>query len=154
MEAGRPLTVVMIPPDHQGSDAAPTVFIVDDDDAVRDSLAVLLEAAGLPVAAFASGVEFLAAYERGRPGCLLLDLDLPGMSGPEVLRALVAAGAKLPVILITGRRDGVLRAQATAEDVVGLLEKPFQDQVLMRTIGAALGRHAPARRGAAGSGDA
>ncbi len=71
----------------------PVVFVVDDDEAVRDSLAALLESAGLPVVVFASGKVFLAAYDPRQRGCLLLDLDLPDMHGTEVLQALFAAGA-------------------------------------------------------------
>ena len=128
------------PRDPSGDGRGATVFVVDDDEAVRDSLAVLLEAAGFAVAAFASGRDFLAAYDPREAGCLVLDLDLPDVTGPEVLQALVADGVDLPVILITGRRDGPLRSRAQAAEVVALLEKPFRGDLLLDTVRVALGR--------------
>lgn len=145
MQAKPSFIAAMIPPALRDGAAAgaATVFVVDDDEAVRDSLTVLLEAAGLSVAAFASGSDFLAGYDQRRRGCLLLDLDLPDLSGHEVLRRLIADGVTLPVILITGRRRGRLLAQAGTADVVALLEKPFQEQALLAAIHDALGSHAP-----------
>jgi two-component system, LuxR family, response regulator FixJ len=144
LQAKPSFTAAMIPPPaRNGAAGAATVFLVDDDEAVRDSLTVLLEAAGLPVVAFASGRDFLAAYDQRQPGCLLLDLDLPDMTGHEVLRRLIADGVTLPVILITGRRSSKPLSQAGAADVVALLEKPFQEQVLLAAIHDALGTHAP-----------
>ncbi len=117
---------------------------MDDDEAVRDSLAALLESVGLPVVVFASGKDFLAAYDPRQRGCLLLDLDLPDMHGTEVLQALFAAGAALPVIVITGRRGGAQRRSwPEAAYVVTLLDKPFQEQALLTAIHDALGRRAP-----------
>ena len=127
-----------------------TVFVVDDDEAVRDSLAALLESVGVEVATFASGRAFLAAHDGRRAGCLVLDLDLPDMTGLDLLDALATAGAPLPVILITGRRGSALRARADGADVVALLEKPFPERALLDAITAALGGR-PARADGGGA---
>ncbi len=80
----------------------PAVFIVDDDDAVRRFLSGLIESVDLRVEAYASAREFLAAYEPGRPGCLVLNMRMPGMSGLELQRALAHQAIDLPVIILTG----------------------------------------------------
>ena len=128
-----------------------TVFVVDDDEAVRDSLAALLESVGVEAATFASGREFLAAHDGRRPGCLVLDLDLPDMTGLDLLAALAAGGARLPAILITGRRASALRARADGAAVIALLEKPFPERALLEAIAAALGGPRTRADGAGGA---
>jgi two-component system response regulator FixJ len=117
---------------------APTVFIVDDDDAVRDSLKVLLEFQDYRVRDYPSGAAFLAAEQPPHNGCLVLDLHMPVMSGFELLDILTASRFDLPVILITGRNDAAVQARADASGAIALLEKPFDDDVLLQTIRRAL----------------
>lgn len=114
------------------------IYIVDDDDAVRDSVRILLEVHGYDVQDFASGPEFLAGFD-GRPkACLILDINMPGMGGLEVLDAVGAKWPGLPVIMITGRGDGASKTQALRNGAVALLEKPFGDMALVQSIERAL----------------
>lgn len=83
----------------------PTVFVVDDDDAMRDALTQLLESAGLNVESHADGPAFLAAYDPDRTGCLLLDMAMPGMTGQQVQEALNACGLVVPIVFLTGHGD-------------------------------------------------
>lgn len=117
-----------------------TVFIVDNDDAVRAALSLLVHSYGLEVEAFASAEEFLDAYPRGRAGCLLLDLHMPGMKGPDLQDALAALGIHLPVIIVTGYKDDPLAKRALEAGAVAVLAKPFRHEELMRHVQIALGR--------------
>lgn len=115
-----------------------TIHIVDDDPAVRDSVRVLLEAHDFVVRAYASGMEFMANGNVDRGGCLLLDVNMPGMSGIDVLQAVRARGSDLPVVLITGLRENLDRIAAARVGALGLLEKPFTEGALLASIRAAL----------------
>lgn len=117
------------------------VFVVDDDDAVRDSLKTLLELQSLTVQAFETCQDFLATGP-GIPGCLVLDIHLPGMSGFDLMEAMQREGRSLPTILITARCDDAIRLRARALGAVDLLEKPIDFDSLM----AAIGRCLPAPR--------
>ncbi|HEY0832474.1 MAG TPA: response regulator, partial [Azospirillum sp.] len=108
--------------------AEPTVFVVDDDDAVRDSLQVLLECAGFRVESFASPADFLASDAPRRAGCLLVDVRMPEMSGLEVQERLAGAGHALPVIVMTGHADVPLAVRAMKAGAVDFVEKPFDDE--------------------------
>ena len=124
------------------SDAAvetETVFIVDDDQAVRDSLRMLLRSIGLQAEAFASAHEFLEAY-GDRPGCLVLDIRMPGMSGLELQDELNRRQAILPIIFITGHGDVPMAVEAMQAGAVDFLQKPFRDQDLIDRINQALER--------------
>ena len=123
-----------------------TIYVVDDDDAVRDSLALLLEAAGLRVEAFADGAEALRRCRDERPACVVTDVRMPGMDGLELQRQLSRLHAQLPVIVITGHGDVPLAVQAMKAGAVDFIEKPFSDQVILASIEAAVAR---GRRGAA-----
>src|SRR3990167_8455045 len=92
-----------------------TVFVVDDDDAVRDSLAMLLRSVGLPVEAFSSGIAFIDRFRPDLTGCLVLDIRMPKMSGLEVQQKLLELGSNLPVIFITGHGDIPMAVQAIKE---------------------------------------
>jgi FixJ family two-component response regulator len=127
------------------ADREPIVYIVEDDEAVRDALAVLLESTGYAVGAFASARAFLEGYRPGRPGCLLVDLDLPGMDGPELVGILVARRIELPAVLMSGRMRGPRLQNHLPRGVVGLLEKPFGDHALLQRIAFALGLAPPAQ---------
>lgn len=124
-----------------------TIFVVDDDDAVRDSLRALLESAGLTVEAYASGRAFLEGYAPHRRGCLLLDVRLPDMSGLELQRTLAAQGVGLAVIMITGHGDVPMAVNAMKAGAVDFIEKPYQDDTILGCIERArdLDRSARAR---------
>ena len=113
--------------------------MIDDDEAVCDSLRVLLDLAGLNVAAYGSAEDFLRDHPQqgsGR-GCILLDIDLPGMSGLDLLRTLRRNGSRLPVVIITGRGAPAVE-QAEEAGALAVLEKPFLDGALMSCIERAL----------------
>ncbi len=112
----------------------PTIFVVDDDEAVRDSLRVLLEAAGHVVETYSSGVDFLGAVVARRRGCLVIDLDMPNLNGVEVLKALQRDRIALPAILITGRGDARMEADATRAGVVAIIDKPIRAELILETI--------------------
>ncbi len=120
--------------------ANPTIFVVDDDTAVQDSLRVLLESANHTVKTFGSGLEFLQADQACSEGCLVLDLDLPVMSGLKVFEELAARNSDMPVILITGRADKATRERCLRNGAVVVLEKPIRDGHLLEAIGRALAR--------------
>lgn len=115
-----------------------TVFIVDDDAAIRDALTQLLETASLEVESHADGHAFLAAYGEDRPGCLLLDMAMPGMSGLEVQAALRARGLAIPVIFLTGHGDIPLAVRTLQAGAVDFLEKPIQGGMLLERVQRAL----------------
>lgn len=115
-----------------------TVYLVEDDDAVRDSLAQVLEGAGLPVRAYASGEAFLAAYRGDPGGCAVLDVRLPGMSGPELQEALAARGADIPIIFLTGHADVPLAVRALKAGAYDFLEKPARNAALLDRVRSAL----------------
>lgn len=124
----------------------PIVFVVDDDPAVRDSLRLLLESVGLIAETFSSPYQFLEAIVPEQHGCVLLDIRMPGMSGLELQRRLVARGIAMPVIIITGHGDVTTAVQAMKTGAVDFLEKPFNDQVLLDRIHAAIHHDSSARR--------
>ena len=117
---------------------SPTVFIVDDDEAVRTSLRLLVKSVGLSAATFVSAQEFLASYDPQQPGCLVLDVRMPGMSGLEVQRQLNLRGAVLPVIFITGHGDIAMAVEAMQDGAFDFLQKPFRDQDLIDRLQRAL----------------
>lgn len=117
-----------------------SIYIVDDDEAVRESAQILLEAHGYDVQIFANGPDFLARFDGQRRSCLILDINMPGMDGLEVLDIARARWPHLPVIMITGRGDKSARLRALENGAVALLEKPFADVVLLGSIEQALAR--------------
>jgi RNA polymerase sigma factor (sigma-70 family) len=121
--------------------ATATVYVVDDDADVREALTRLLRSAGWAVAAFADGDAFLAGIDESRPGCLLLDVTMPGLSGPQVHDALRARGLALPVIFLTGNgslSDGV---RAMKHGALDFMEKPVDADTLLPAIDEAVRRH-------------
>lgn len=115
-----------------------TVFVVDDDAAMRDALAQLLETASLRVETHADGRAFLAAYEADRPGCLLLDMAMPGMTGLEVQATLNARGLAIPIIFLSGHGDIPMAVRAVQAGAVDFLEKPIQGAALLQRVQRAL----------------
>ena len=121
---------------------APTVFVVDDDEGVRNSLRFLLKSVGLTTRALSSATEFLDAYKPSQPGCLVLDVRMPGMSGLELQEQLNLRGAVIPVIFITGHGDISMSVRAMKAGAIDFLTKPFRDQDLIDRIQRALERDA------------
>ena len=125
----------------------PVVFIVDDDASVRRSIQDLLASVALHSEAFASPQEFLDSKRANSPGCLVLDVRLPGMSGLDFQRALAEAGVNLPIIFITGHGDVPMSVQAMKLGAVEFLMKPFRTQELLDAIQQALDRDRKLREG-------
>lgn len=118
--------------------SAATVFVVDDDAAVRDGLALLLETAGITVQTFDSADAFLAAFDPGGAGCLVLDVRMPGKTGPELQSALNDRGARVPIIFLTAHGDIPTTVQAMKAGAVDFLTKPIDARVLLERVRAAL----------------
>ena len=123
----------------------PTVFVVDDDEAVRGSLMLLLKSLGLPVVTFASAPGFLAAYRPEQAGCLILDIRMPGMSGLELQHQLNVLGAVIPVIFISGHGDIPMAVEAMQHGAFDFLQKPFRDQDLIDRVQKAMERDSLSR---------
>jgi two-component system response regulator FixJ len=117
------------------------VHVIDDDIAVRQSLAFLLSTAGYAVRVHESAVAFLEALPGAQDGCVVTDIRMPGMDGLELQRQLRTLKVGLPVIVITGHGDIALAVQAMKAGAVDFIEKPFDDDVLLGAIGSALDRH-------------
>jgi len=115
-----------------------TIFIVDDDLEVRQAVALLMESVGLPVETYGSADEFLEAFDPERPGCLILDVRMPGMSGLELQARLAAETIHPPVIIITGHGDVPMAVRAVQAGAVDFIEKPFNDQSLLDSVHRAL----------------
>jgi FixJ family two-component response regulator len=113
---------------------ASKVFIVDDDEAVRDSIKVLLESHGMPADAFGSTADFARNYKPGPNQCLILDQHMPQVTGLAFLGSSKGAALRLPVILLTGRGDESIRARARELGVKAYLEKPVPNDTLLATI--------------------
>ncbi len=118
----------------------PTVFVVDDDHAVRRFLCGLIASVDLRVEAYASAREFLDAYEPGRPGCLLLDIRMPGMSGLELQKELAERAIGLPVIILTGHGNVQVAVHAMKAGAVDFIEKPFNNELLLDRIQKAVAK--------------
>jgi two-component system, LuxR family, response regulator FixJ len=134
------------PPERHSTDIVqPIVYVVDDDDAVRDSLKVLLESYDLTVRDFGSVPDFLDAVDSNGAACLVLDLHLPVMGGFDVMNTLGQRGSRLPVIVITGRGDAQTKTRALQAGATAFLEKPVDHRSLMAAIQTALQAHTRAR---------
>jgi two-component system response regulator FixJ len=116
----------------------PTVFIVDDDAAVRGSLSLLMKSAGHRTMVFESAQLFLAQYADAQPGCLLLDVRMPGLSGPDLQRELNARRATIPVIFMSGHADVPMAVEAMRCGAFDFVQKPFGDQELLDRVSRAL----------------
>jgi two-component system response regulator FixJ len=120
------------------NNSRPTIFVVDDDAAVRDALKLLLRSVGQAVETYGSAQEFLDAYSEDRPGCLVLDIRMPGMSGLELQQRLNEKHSILPIIFITGHGDVPMAVEAMQAGAVDFIQKPFRDQDLIDRINQAL----------------
>ncbi len=118
----------------------PIIFVVDDDEAVRLSTEMLIRSMGLRAESFDSAAEFLEDFDPQQPGCVILDIRMPGMSGLELQEHLNALGATIPVIFVTGHGDVPMAVKAMKAGAVDFLQKPFRDQELIDRVHAALDR--------------
>ena len=123
-----------------------TVFLVDDDESLRDALSFLLESVDLRVESFRSAADFLASLDPQRPGCLVLDIRMPGMSGLTLQKQLVDSGIKLPVLIITGHGDVPMCVQAFQNGAFAFLEKPVNHQEFLDEIHRAIEQDAQQRQ--------
>src|SRR6266404_5798576 len=121
-------------------EVSPIVFVVDDDEAVRNSLRLLLKSVGLAASALPTAQEFLDSYRPNQPGCLVLDVRMPGMSGMELQQQLNTRGAVIPVIFISGHGDIPMAVEAMQQGAFDFLQKPFRDQDLIDRIQRALAK--------------
>src|SRR5690606_21986478 len=128
--------------------AAPLVLIVDDDEALREAIGELLASAGIDSAGFASTAQLLASGLLARPGCLVLDVRMPGASGLDLQERLRREGEAKPIVFLTGHGDIPMSVQAMKAGAVDFLTKPVRDQTLLDAVGAAIAEDA-ARREAA-----
>ena len=115
-----------------------TVYIVDDEPALRDSIAMLVSSVGLAAKTFATAEEFLANYSPGVPGCVVADVRMPGMSGLELQEHLNAKRVTLPVVVMTGHGDIAMAVRAMKSGAADFLEKPFNNQVFLDSVQRAL----------------
>lgn len=128
------------------SEADTTVFLVDDEQAVVTAVSRVLRAAGFRTATFDSALLFLERYVSGTPGCLVLDLSMPGMGGLEVQAALADRDIRLPIIFLTGRADVPIAVRAMKHGAVDFLTKPVDDAVLISAVQRAIERDRAAQR--------
>ena len=119
-------------------DKRPLLSVVDDDESIRGSVPGLIEEFGYAARAFASAEEFLSSGAIGETSCLILDIAMPGMSGPELHLELKRRGEKVPVIFITGQKDEAIRTRLLKQGAAGFLLKPFSDTALLEAIKTAL----------------
>ncbi len=119
-------------------DKKATVYIVDDDQAVRDSLSWLIESISIKVEVFSSAQEFLDGYNSDNPGCLVADVRMPGISGLELQKILNEKKYTIPIILITGHGDVPMAVRALKNGAIDFIEKPFNDQVLLERVNQCL----------------
>jgi len=127
-------------------EAEPTVFIVDDDEAVRRSLSLLAKSVGLKSRCFEDPREFLDSYDPAEPGCLVLDVRMPGMSGLELKAKLTERKIELPTVFLTGHGDVAMGVGAMKSGAVDFILKPPNDEVLLDSIQKAIGQDAERRR--------
>jgi FixJ family two-component response regulator len=127
-------------------EAVATVFVVDDDASVREALGSLIRSAGMKVETFASAQEFLARPPVDAPGCLVLDVRLPGLSGLDLQSRMAEINLELPIVFITGHGDIPTTVRAMKAGAQEFLTKPFRDQDLLDAVAQAIERHRVARR--------
>lgn len=128
------------------SELRPVIFIVDDDEVVRNTIGQLIESVNLKAKKFASAREFLDSYVPAQPGCLVLDVRMPGMSGIQLQAKLREKTIQIPIIFITGHGDVQMAVQAVKNGALNFIEKPFRNQVLLDQIQEALVRDSQLRR--------
>ncbi len=128
----------MKPLEDRGGNELPLLSVVDDDQSMRESLPDLIKEFGFAARAFSSAEEFLSSGSVDETSCLILDIAMPGMSGPQLHQELKSRGEKIPVIFITGQKDETIRARVLEQGAAGFLIKPFSDTALLAAIKIAL----------------
>jgi FixJ family two-component response regulator len=123
---------------ERGGSGCPLLSIVDDDESIRESLPDLIKEFGFAARAFSSAEEFLSSGSVDETSCLILDIAMPGMSGPELHQELKRRGEEIPTIFITGQKDETIRRRVLEQGAKGFLLKPFSDAALLAAIKAAL----------------
>jgi FixJ family two-component response regulator len=116
------------------ADAKPVVFIVDDDQGVRESVKILLRSIGIDAETFKSGDDFLEKYDPDKFGCIVLDVRMPGMSGLELQERLVSMGCTMPIVFVTAHGDVPMAVEAVKAGALDFVQKPFRDQELIDKI--------------------
>src|SRR5580698_6441894 len=134
----RGMEVHLMRDEEPGMTPCSLVSVVDDDESVRESLPDLLREFGFAASSFSSAEEFLASECIGQTNCLILDLGMPGMSGPELQRELKLRGQHIPIVFITANRDEGVRPRVLAQGAVACLFKPFSDIALLEALNSAL----------------
>ena len=124
----------------------PTVFVVDDDPEVRGTIKMLVESVGLRIEVFAAAQDFLDAYDPERPGCLITDVRMPGMSGIELQAKLLAMKVTLPIIVMSGYADVPTAVRSMRSGAVDFVEKPFDEQMLLERLQLSIAKDAQLRR--------
>jgi two-component system, LuxR family, response regulator FixJ len=132
-------------PASRASQKGPLVYLVDDDEAIRDSLGLLLRSVGLACEVYASALDFLAAYDPSRHSCVIADIRMPGLSGLELQQRLNEQRAEVPVIFITGHGDVPMAVNAMKSGASDFIQKPFRDQDLIDRIHKALAKDSERR---------
>ena len=122
------------------SEDNPSVCVIDDESSIRKSLSNLLRSAGLKVQTFASAQEFLTSWPREAPSCLVLDIQLPGISGLDLQQELTGGGAQIPIIFMTGYGDIPMTVRAMKAGAIEFLTKPFRDEDLLSAVDQAIKR--------------
>jgi len=133
----------------KGKDGAPLIYLVDDDEAVRDALGMLFKSIGLRFEAHGSALDFLDQYDPARHACLVADIRMPGLSGLELQQRLNEQRAEIPIIFITGHGDVPMAVSAMKSGAADFIQKPFRDQDLIDRINKALERDLERRKGRA-----
>lgn len=123
----------------------PVVFVVDDDQGVRESVRILMRSIGVDAETFSSADDFLGEYDPNRPGCIVLDVRMPGMSGLELQERLVALGSPLPIIFVTAHGDVPMAVEAVKAGAMDFVQKPFRDQEIIDKIQDAFAENAQTR---------
>lgn len=118
-----------------------TVYVVDDDEAVRDSLCRLFQSVGLPAKAYPSGEAFLSSYNDGSAGCLVIDMRMPGMNGFDVQQELSVRGTNLPMVFITGHADVQAGVRAMKAGALDFIEKPISNQAILDLVHGAIAKN-------------
>ena len=127
------------------TDREPTVFVVDDDAAVGDAIRLLFRSVGLPARTFLSANDFLEEFDPNSPGCLVLDVRMPGLSGLDLQARLQEMGSSLPIIFVTAHGDVPMAVEAMRAGATDFIQKPFRDQELLDKVHAALELNAQLR---------
>ena len=123
---------------ERSGNGPPLLSVVDDDESIRESVPDLIKEFGFACLAFSSAQEFLSSDLVGETSCLILDIAMPGMTGPELHQELKRRGEKIPVIFITGQKDEAIRTRMLEQGAAGFLIKPFSDAALLAAIKAVL----------------